>query len=62
MVHVDGLTSSMAPVIYGVLQGSVLGPLLFLLYINNLQASVKSNVHLFADDGLIYRQIYKVQD
>ena len=36
---------------------TVLGPLLFLLHINNLPSVVSSNVRLFADDCLIYRNI-----
>ena len=45
--------SSLSNIKYGVPQGSVLGPLLFLLYINNLsKAVVHSKVHHFADDKL----------
>ncbi len=55
-VVVDGATSTRAVVESGVPQGSVLGPLLFLLYINDLPASVRSKVRLFADDCVLYRE------
>ena len=50
-VSIDNIDSQLKDVIYGVPQGSVLGPLLFLIYINDLHKAIKySAVHHFADD------------
>ena len=54
---VDGKSSDQVRVESGVPQGTVLGPLLFLCHINDLPASVSSQVRLFADDCLLYREI-----
>ena len=58
----EGETSDPAPVISGVPQGTVLGPLLFLVYINDLPDVVTSTPRLFADDCLLYRSISSKQD
>ena len=48
-VVVDGEVSNWKSVLSGVPQGSVLGPILFLIYINDLDDSITSNVLKFAD-------------
>ena len=49
-VSIQGINSSTLSIKYGVPQGSVLGPLSFLLYINDLSNSIKTTPRLFADD------------
>ena len=55
-VCVNGVTSSSLPVTCGVPQGSILGPLVFLVYINDMNLAVKSStIFHFADDtNLLY--------
>ena len=61
-VVVNRTSSDWSAVTSGVPQGTVLGPVLFLLYINDLPNNISSNVKLFADDSVVYRQIQRVED
>merc|ERR1712115_104779 len=59
---IDGESSSETEVLSGVPQGTILGPLLFLVHINDLPETVKSSVRLFADDCLLYRKVKSSRD
>ncbi len=63
-VVVGGHTSSILPVKSGVPQGSILGPLLFVLFINDMFSCVSSetNIALYADDRKIWRRITMFTD
>ena len=61
-VIIAGQQSLSADVTSGVPQGSVLGPLLFLCFINDLPDQIKCKVKLYADDVLIYTTINTVED
>ena len=61
---VNGVASEWINVTSGVPQGSVLGPILFVLYINDLPdvVDVDSNIYMFADDTKLYREMSDVKD
>jgi len=62
-VVVDGKHSYLAKIISGVPQGTVLGPILFILFINDLESCVKSSkVRFFADDTRVCKQISSEAD
>ena len=61
-VVVDGEYSDDSDVKSGVPQGTVLGPLVFILYINDISAHTSSSIRLFADDCVLYRVNTGVND
>lgn len=61
-VIVNGESSKTYPVISGIPQGSVLGPILFVVYINDLPEIPDSKSPLFADDTKLYREIKSYRD
>ena len=61
-VILNGQTSSWRPVLAGFSQGSILGPRLFLVYINNWRNELKSNAKLFADDTSLFTIVKDKQE
>ena len=58
----DGQTSLWRPVLAGVPQSSILGPLLFLVYINDLRNELKSTVKHFTDDTSLFTMVKDKQE
>ena len=61
-VVINGQSSWSADVLSGVPQGIVLGRMLFLLYINDINEGVNSKMRPFADDSIVYREIQTSAD
>ncbi len=60
-VVVDGAMSQETRVLSGVPQGTVLGPLLFLTYINDITNDIKGQIRLFTDDALLYTTLSRLK-
>ena len=56
------MKSDWVPVLSGVPQGTILGPLLLSLYINDISTAIDSEIRLFADDCVCYREIKDTED
>ena len=61
-VVINGTQSSYVPVTSGVPQGSVLGPILFLVYVNDMPEVIDCVIKMFADDTKLYSKISTEQD
>ena len=61
-VTINGTKSDWVPVTSGIPQGSVLGPVLFVLYINDLPSVLRSVCRIFADDTKVFRAIISPED
>ena len=58
----EGVSSSSITVTSGVAQGTVLGPLIFIVYLSDLPEGISSQVSLLTDDCMSYREINTLND
>ena len=61
-VIINGCTSGWADVASGVPQGSISGPLLFLIYINDISEGLSTDCKLFADDCTLFGEVNSRRD
>ena len=61
-IMVRGEYSEWVDVISGVPQGSVLGPILFLIYVNDIPETVNYSIKMFADDTKLFRTVKTIDD
>ena len=54
---INSVKSEWAPVTSGIPQGSVLGPVLFIIYVNDLPDIIHSSIQMFADDNKVFNKI-----
>ena len=57
-VMINGTGSSWSPVLSGVPQGTVIVPILFLIYTNDIATGINSRMRLFADDSITVKPVY----
>ena len=62
MVNLENSFSEVSSILSGVPQGSILGPLLFLIYVNDLPMAIKCDLFLYADGTCLVFQIKNVKD
>ena len=60
-VVVRGTYSSWSPVRSGVPQGTILGPILFLIYVNDISSNIPSSHKMYADDTKVYRELSNLE-
>ncbi|MDJ1258138.1 MAG: reverse transcriptase domain-containing protein, partial [Candidatus Midichloria sp.] len=62
VVESGGNASGLTPMVFGIPEGSVLGPLLFLIFIDDIQCFITIAIKLFADDCVLYNKIVTERD